>query len=42
MSSAPALAQRDGPRTGVAVGVAGVIEDVAEGDAGCGHRGAAR
>ena len=33
------LAERDGPGGGVAVGVAGVVQDVAERDAGCGHAG---
>ena len=32
-------AQRQGPGAGVAVGVTGVAEDVAEGDPGGGHRG---
>ena len=31
--------QRDGPGAGVAVGVAGIVEDVAEGGPGGGHRG---
>ena len=31
--------QRDGPGSGVAVGIAGVIEDVAERDLLAGHRG---
>jgi hypothetical protein len=30
-------AERHGPRAGVAVGVAGVVDDVAERDAGFGH-----
>jgi len=33
------LAERDGPGAGVAVGVAGVGQDVAEGDAVSGHAG---
>jgi len=32
------VAERDGPGGGVAVGVAGVADDVAERDAGRGHR----
>ncbi len=35
----PGGPQRDGPGAGVAVGVAGIIEDVAETDPGGGHRG---
>ena len=31
--------ERDGPGSGVAVGVTGVVEDVAEGDPGGRHRG---
>jgi hypothetical protein len=31
--------ERDGPGSGVAVGVAGVVEDVAERDPLAGHRG---
>ena len=38
-SWAPAVAQRQRPGAGVAVGVAGIIEDVAERDPLCGHRG---
>jgi hypothetical protein len=33
------LAERDGPGCGVAVGVAGIAEDVAERDLLAGHRG---
>ena len=32
-------AQRDGPGGGVAVGVAGIVQDVAERDPLAGHRG---
>ena len=31
--------QRDGPGAGVAVGVAGIVKDVAEQDSLAGHRG---
>jgi hypothetical protein len=35
----PGLAERERPGAGVAVGVAGIGEDVAERDPGGGHRG---
>jgi hypothetical protein len=38
-SCAPVAAERDGPGAGVAVGVAGIGQDVAERDARLGHRG---